>query len=118
MSSPPHATLTASKDLVLRGVDIIRTQERPLSIHDLAEQLGISVRLLQAGFRKHVGTPPHQLLRRARLEGAHRDLESGATPTITDAARKWGFSNTGRFAGEYFGIVGEYPSETIRRRSR
>ncbi|MDQ0390356.1 helix-turn-helix domain-containing protein [Labrys monachus] len=96
-------------------MDIIRIQNTPLTIHDLAEMLGISVRILQAGFRKHAGSPPPHLSRLARLEGAHRDLASGVTPTIADAARKWGFSNAGRFAGEYFKVVGEFPSDTIRR---
>lgn len=87
-----------------------------MSIHDIATALGVGVRTLQIAFRKHVGASPAYVLRMGRLDGAHRDLVSGLAATAYDAAGKWGFSNAGRFAAEYRDRIGEYPSETIRRR--
>lgn len=115
-SEPVVDKVAASQEVVRRGMDIIRSQTEPLSIHDLADLLDVGVRALQAGFRAYAGSPPHYLLRLGRLEGARRDLENDVTSTIPDTARKWGFSNAGRFAGEYFRAFGLYPSDTIRRR--
>lgn len=63
-----------------------------------------------------MGASPAYVLRMGRLDGAHRDLVSGLAATAYDAAGKWGFGNAGRFAAEYRDRIGEYPSETIRRR--
>ncbi len=113
--APAANTISVSEAHVRRAVDIIKTQTSPLTIHDVAEAVGIGVRALQSGFRTYLGMPPHFLLRQGRIDGARRDLESGTSPTIAAVARKWGFSNVGRFAGEYFKVVGEYPSDTVRR---
>lgn len=104
-----------SRPLVDDALYIIHTQDRPHSIHDIAQALGVGVRTVQAGFRKHLGASPGYILRIGRLDGAHRDLQSGKCATAHDAARKWGFSNAGRFAAEYKDHIGEFPSETLRR---
>lgn len=108
--------LAGSKALARDAIDFIRAAGDPLSIHDVAAALGVGVRTLQGAFRKHVGAAPAFVLRMARLDGAHRDLASGLAATAYDAARKWGFSNAGRFASEYYERIGEFPSETIARR--
>jgi AraC-like DNA-binding protein len=112
---PLARATSVSKSYVRAALDIIKTQEAPLTIHDVAEAVGIGVRALQIGFQAHLGMSPHALLKQGRIEGAHRDLASGAAQTVAAAARKWGFSNVGRFAGEYFKVVGEYPSDTVQR---
>ncbi|WP_370677212.1 helix-turn-helix domain-containing protein [Pleomorphomonas sp. PLEO] len=106
--------VTVSKRNVMRAVDLINVQTVPLTIHDLATALGISVRALQDGFRKHLNASPHTLLKTGRIEGARRDLISGKATSIKDAAAKWGFSNIARFSNEYYAIVGECPKETMR----
>ncbi|MBS1183217.1 MAG: hypothetical protein H6Q99_3097 [Proteobacteria bacterium] len=104
----------ASRRNVLRAVDLINNQTSPLTIHDLATSLGISVRALQDGFRKHLNTSPHSLLKTGRLEGARRDLISGKANSIREAAARWGFSNIARFSQEYHAVVGKYPKDTVR----
>ncbi len=51
-----------------------------------------------------------------RLEQAHRDLRA-ADPTygdtVTEIARRWGFSNPGRFATAYRRLYGVHPSTTL-----
>lgn len=105
---------TASRRNVMRAVDLINSQTSPLTIHDLADALGISVRALQDGFRKHLNASPHNLLKTGRLEGARRDLMSGKAGSVREAANKWGFSNLTRFNQEYFEALGGYPKDTLR----
>lgn len=107
--------ITTSREQVRKALDIIKTQDRPLSIHDIAATLGVGVRALQISFKKHIGTPPHFLLRQGRLEGAKRDIEARAPQTVKEVAAKWGFSNVGRFSGEYLRAFGESPYDAIRR---
>lgn len=104
----------ASRRNVMRAVDMINGQTEPLTIHDLAMSLGISVRALQDGFRKHLNVSPHSLLKTGRIEGARRDLISGGVGSVRAAAAKWGFSNLARFSQEYWAAVGEHPRDTLR----
>lgn len=104
----------ASRRNVMRAVDLINSQTSPLTIHDLATDLDISVRALQDGFRKHLNTSPHSLLKTGRIEGARRDLISGKVGSVREAAAKWGFSNLARFNQEYFAVLGGYPKDTLR----
>lgn len=106
---------TASRQNVMRAMDIINSQTTPLTIHDLAASLDISVRALQAGFRKHLNASPHNVLKAGRLEGARRDLMAGKTTSLREAAIKWGFSNLARFSHEYHAIIGECPKATLRK---
>lgn len=113
--SPTHGErVTISRRNVMRAVDMINNQTEPLTIHDLANALDISVRALQDGFRRHLNLSPHSLLKTGRIEGARRDLLSGNVATVREAATKWGFSNLARFNQEYFAAVGLYPKDTIR----
>ena len=111
---PRREAVAASRRNVMRAVDLINGQSEPLTIHDLASTLGISVRALQDGFRKHLDTSPHRLLKTGRIEGARRDLLSGEVGSVREAAAKWGFSNIARFNQEYFAVVGGYPRDTLR----
>lgn len=86
------------------------------TVGDLAATAGLSVRALQDGFRRHVGVPPMQYLRQARLTKAHEALLS-ADPTLTTAtavAHHWGFAHYGRFAAEYRARYGVSPTSTLR----
>jgi AraC-like DNA-binding protein len=88
-----------------------------LSIPELAELAGVSVRSLQTGFRKTMDTTPLEYLRARRLNGAYRDLElsDAATTRVIDIAERWGFAHHGRFAIEYKQKFGESPSQTLKR---
>lgn len=91
--------------------------DQPLSVESLAEYAGVSVRTLQAGFRKYRGTSPMSLLKDLRLEQVHRELRnSDDRVSITDVAFKWGFSHLGRFSQDYRARFNQLPSETQRYR--
>ena len=88
--------------------------ESSVSIGDIAGAARLSVRGLQAAFRRQLETTPSDYLRRARLSAAHRALESaGPEATVQGIARHWGFAHAGRFASEYRRVFGEAPSATL-----
>jgi AraC-like DNA-binding protein len=85
-------------------------------ISDLAGQLGVSTRSLQAGFMKYRGTTLQEFIREQRLLKARRALMDATSSTrITDVALDAGYTHLGRFAGEYKARYGELPSITLRR---
>jgi transcriptional regulator GlxA family with amidase domain len=91
---------------------------RPLTVIDIAEAVGVSVRSLQAGFRQFKDTTPVAYLRRIRLQTAHAELSSPEnTLMVNEVALKWGFTQMGRFAAQYRATFGVYPSETAKRTS-
>jgi AraC-like DNA-binding protein len=100
-----------------RACELIRANvAEPVRIADLALQLGITPRHLQAGFRQHLGTTPHRFLRDCRLDEANRRLSTARPGTTTTAiAYDCGFGHLGEFAQAYRQRFGESPSETLRR---
>jgi len=89
----------------------------PLTLVEIAQAVGVSVRTLTAGFRAFRNTTPMKYLHDIRLNGARRDLLGGEKATaVSEVAMCWGFVNFGRFAGDYYRRFGEYPSDTLRHR--
>lgn len=104
---------------VRRALDFIaENAHRPITVDDVAEAVHISTRGLQYAFRRALDTTPTDSLRRARLDGAHRELRSGAPLTVAAVARKWGFSHPSRFAAAYRESFGVPPSETMAKHRR
>ncbi|WFU72665.1 AraC family transcriptional regulator [Bradyrhizobium sp. CB2312] len=102
---------------VRRAVEYMRANlHLPLTIADIAGNVGISSRLLQSGFRRIHGTTPVAYLRRIRLEAIHDELSrpENLLP-VSEVALKWGFTHMGRFAASYRAAFGLYPSDTARR---
>jgi AraC-like DNA-binding protein len=91
--------------------------EAPITVSDVAAELGISVRSLQAGFRQWRNTTPHLFLRETRLQRVRDALHLGGTDNVTDLALRYGFSHLGRFSAYYQAKFGEPPSVTLRRSS-
>lgn len=85
-----------------------------LTIEQLAEQAGVSVRTLFTGFKSFLNTTPMSYLKELRFEQAHMELLQNEHVSVTDVAFKWGFSHLGRFSQEYKRRYGELPSCTRR----
>ncbi len=86
-----------------------------ISAQDIANAARVSLRGLQAAFRRHAGESPTAYLRRARLDAAHADLVAAAPGTsVEQVARRWGFAHLGRFAHDYRVTFGQLPSATLR----
>ncbi|RAY12570.1 AraC family transcriptional regulator [Actinomadura craniellae] len=103
---------------VKRAMELIEAHAaEPLTVADIAEAVGVGVRALQEGFRRHLETTPLGYLREVRLTRVRADLvgsDPGVT-TVTDVACRWGFFHAGRFSAAYRERFGESPSATLRR---
>ena len=105
----------ASRD-VRRAEDYMRANlAADVSLEDLANAAGVSVRTLQTNFLHWRGVSPMHHLRGLRLESAQTRLLAGAT--VSDAAFASGFTHHGRFARYYRERFGECPSATLRTQS-
>ena len=105
---------------VRRAEEFVRARAgQPVALHEVAEAAGCSVRALQLGFRRFRGTTPMAVMRQARLEAARQCLARGEAEqaTIGEVARRYGFTNPGRFTGLYTAAFGTSPAETLRRPS-
>lgn len=88
-----------------------------IDLHDIADAARLSVRALQAAFRKHKDTTPLGYLREVRMSRAHaelRDADPEGAVTVSDVACRWGFGNLGRFAEEHRKAFGATPSQVLR----
>ena len=100
------------------AVDIIETEPHlPHSVASLARRCGIGSRALQQGFARHLGVSPMTYLRQVRLRRAHQDLLNAdpSVETVASIAKRWGFTNPGRFAAAHAARYGETPAVTIGR---
>lgn len=102
---------------VRRARDIIHaSRDDTISIADLAQRVGVSVRSLQNGFRQFLGVTPLEYVRRHRLEQLHRALmDSQSRANVTEMMLECGIVNFGRYAQYYRQQYGCLPSETLRR---
>jgi AraC-like DNA-binding protein len=92
------------------AIDLIRAHpERPHTTASLARAAGVSVRNLQQGFHRHLGTTPMAYLRHVRLTHAHDDLHNGRAGTVAEAAHRWGLVHLGRFAAAHRARYGTLP---------
>ncbi|HEY0816138.1 MAG TPA: AraC family transcriptional regulator [Pseudonocardia sp.] len=124
LAQPHHAPLLFDGPNLYAAPRLIRQAERYLEAHareavtvdEAAAAVGLSVRALQAGFRRYLGTTPTERLRTIRLAGAHRELGQAdpMATTVSDVASAWGFGHLGRFAVSYRAAYGRAPSATLR----
>jgi AraC-like DNA-binding protein len=84
---------------------------RDLSLEDIAEAAGVSVRTLQASFKRHHGVSPMRFMRDLRLDVARGQILAGST--VTAAALDCGIPHPGRFAQYYRSRFGHLPSLTV-----
>ncbi|MFF1733035.1 AraC family transcriptional regulator [Streptomyces sp. NPDC058247] len=103
-------------DARIRDVmDYIRASaQNDLTVDDLAQVAGVTVRTLQSGFRRSAGVTPSEFIRNVRLDGARGDLLAGNGQSVSDIASRWQFHHLGRFAQQYRRRFGDSPSQTLR----
>jgi AraC-like DNA-binding protein len=90
--------------------------EAPITVSDIAAELGVSLRSLQAGFRHWRATTPNAFLRQARLQLVRDALRrSDGETNVTTVASRYGFFHLGRFSAYYQSAFGEAPNATLRR---
>lgn len=84
----------------------------PITVADIADAAGLSIRGVQGAFARHHGTTPLAYLRRIRLLLVREQLQAGTSESVNDIARRTGFAHLGRFAGAYRAEFGELPRQT------
>ncbi|GBG36534.1 hypothetical protein NJB14197_10990 [Mycobacterium montefiorense] len=99
------------------AVDIIESEPHlPLTITSLAAECHVSSRALQQSFVRHMGMSPMTYLRQVRLRRAHEELINAdpSVETVASIAKRWGYTNPGRFAAAHAARYGETPAATLR----
>jgi AraC-like DNA-binding protein len=93
--------------------------EGPIRMAELARDLGVSLRALQAAFQRQLGRSPTEYLFECRLMNVRQHLLNAPEgATVTSIATECGFVNLGAFSARYRNAFGELPSETLYRRRR
>ena len=89
---------------------------QPFDLSALSQQVGVSPRSLELGFRSQFGTTPSTYHRNLRLEFARTLIEDNyqSSSSVLDIATAVGYSNPGRFARAFSSRFGMFPSEMIR----
>lgn len=111
-TAPAPATVRRALDYIAENA------HRPITVDDIAAAVHMSTRGLQYAFRRALDMTPAECLRQARLDGAHRELRSGASSGVAAVARRWGFAHPSRFAVAYRDAFGVLPSVTAGKHRR
>jgi len=114
----PPAVLLPRRARLRAAVEFVHAHvHEPITVSDIAEAAGLSVRAVQETFQRNLGRTPMAYLLEVRLEQVRVELlrADPATTTVQQVARRWGFSHLGRFSGTYAKAYGEYPKHTLRR---
>ena len=85
------------------------------SVEALAERVGVGARHLARLFSRHLGAPPSQVARTARVQRAKRLLNDTDRP-MTEIAMLAGFGSLRRFNTVFAEVYGRAPSEIRRAR--
>ena len=106
-----------------RRLQIVLTAEQHILTHpdeattvqELCRKTGVSKRTLEYAFSSHLGITPKRFINSIRLNAAHKQLCSGTVQKVVDAANTWGFWHMGQFAADYLKLIGELPSDTLKK---
>jgi transcriptional regulator GlxA family with amidase domain len=85
----------------------------------LAQEVHLSVRALQEGFKRDFDTPPMTYLRQVRLRRVREALDEASpeAATVRAVVTRFGFVHMSRFTAAYREAFHETPALTLRRRN-
>ena len=102
---------TQTNDPVEYGRHYLRDHFRsPINLKSVAQKCGVSREHFIRAFGKRYGEPPGELLRRLRLEQAHRMLRSTPIP-VQDVAVTCGFADANTFCRAFRQKYGLTPGQ-------
>ena len=96
--------------------EILAHLEKPLTLKQLAQNLGSSSSALSYGFQDLFGLSPMRYLKVRRLNAVRQRLKASEPErcTITILASQFGFYSPCHFTQDYKAMFGELPSDTLR----
>jgi AraC-like DNA-binding protein len=103
-------------DIMTRFESALRMDfEKHPSLSELCATIGVPERTLRDCCAKFLGVSPSQYIRLRRLNFVRAELRRAdpATTSVAQIARRYHFSELGRFAAVYRRIFGEFPSVTL-----
>ncbi|MBP2448175.1 AraC family transcriptional regulator [Rhizobium leguminosarum] len=105
---------------VRRAIDYMHANiAEPLTMTVVANDVGVSLRALQTGFKAFRGTSPAGYLRTIRLQAAREQLRDPTNQrSVREICAIWGFGHAGRFSIIYRSTFGESPRDTRMRAER
>jgi AraC-like DNA-binding protein len=115
-----RASSLSPRSAVGRAIQLIEANPTEAwSTVRLAREVHLSVRALQARFRRDIDMSPMDYVRQARLRRVRSALVDATpqTTTVRALAQRYGFAHLGRFAALYRQTYGESPAATLRRPS-
>ncbi|MGY4500510.1 transcriptional regulator GlxA family with amidase domain [Bradyrhizobium sp. GM24.11] len=98
---------------VVKKLDRLIQDSKPVYSSYLADQLGVSARTLRWAVLDSTGMSLHRYVRMKRLSTSRIRLQNGAT-SVKSVALECGFWHLSDFAREYRLLFGELPSSTLR----
>jgi len=91
--------------------ELVHTKmEDELTLHEMAESVGLTMAHFSQMFRKSTGESPHQFVLRQRVERAKEMLRAGEA-RVLDVAIACGFKTQQHFARVFRRICGASPTE-------
>jgi AraC-like DNA-binding protein len=86
-------------------------------IADLVEDLQVSKRTIQHGFKHYLGFTPKEYQQYIRLNGIRDTILNVKDPhiTLSEIAARYNYFHLGHFSTEYKKFFGESPSDTLRK---
>jgi transcriptional regulator GlxA family with amidase domain len=115
-----HDRLVPDQKTLRRAITLIDAQlSDPQPMHEIAAQLGISLRQLERLFRKHLDESPGAYAQKRRLKQAQAMLREKKLP-VTNIALSCGFSSSAYFSAAYRSHFGYSPrmEQHVSARSR
>jgi AraC-like DNA-binding protein len=112
-----HRALLRTYDLKLiqTAAKLLHHTKGEYRVAELADYCQVSVRQLERGFRKVIGTSPKVFARTLRFEQAQRRLMFDPDADLTELAYECGYFDQAHFIKDFKAFTGRTPSEYARR---
>jgi len=87
------------------------------TIADMVDDLQVSKRTIQHGFKHYLGFTPKEYQQYIRLNGVRKTILNMKDPhiSLSEIAANYNYYHLGHFSAEYKKFFGESPSETLRK---
>lgn len=90
--------------------EMVAAKRSILRVHDLAEQLAVSVRTLQRIADRYVGLPPLAIIRRYRLQEGAARLRAEPDTAVGEVATDLGYADQAHFTSDFTRTLGMSPT--------